>query len=340
MRIFGSERLEKVLSTLGMQEGEAIVHPWVNKSLERAQAKVEGRNFDIRKQLLKFDDVMNDQRKAIFGQRLEIMEAEDLSEIVGDMRHQVIDDLVDTYMPPKSYADQWDTKGLQAAVIENLGFEVSVVDWAAEEGVDDDSIRERLYDASDEFMAKKAVDFGPETMRSIEKQLVLQTIDGKWREHLLTLDHLRSVVGFRGYAQRDPLNEYKTEAFQLFESLLDGLRSDVTQKLSQIRPMTQEEQDAMMKQMLQQQQAMAQAAAGAQASETPVDPALALAGFDENDPTTWGNPSRNIEFGHNDLPFSGERCDKRCTRRIFDLARWIHRPERNTVDVRRGILPC
>ncbi|WP_289042969.1 preprotein translocase subunit SecA [uncultured Aliiroseovarius sp.] len=284
MRIFGSERLEKVLSTLGMKEGEAIIHPWVNKSLERAQAKVEGRNFDIRKQLLKFDDVMNDQRKAIFGQRLEIMEAEDLSEIVGDMRHQVIDDLVDTYMPPKTYADQWDTEGLRAAVVENLGFEVPVVDWAAEEGVDDDSIRERLYDASNEFMAKKAADFGPETMRSIEKQLVLQTIDAKWREHLLTLDHLRSVVGFRGYAQRDPLNEYKTEAFQLFESMLDSLRADVTQKLAQIRPMSEEEQQAMMQQMKQQQQALEQAADDAQDAKD---------GFDETNPASWGNPSRN-----------------------------------------------
>ncbi|WP_371170124.1 preprotein translocase subunit SecA [Aliiroseovarius sp. 2305UL8-7] len=288
MRIFGSERLEKVLSTLGMQEGEAIVHPWVNKSLERAQAKVEGRNFDVRKQLLKFDDVMNDQRKAIFGQRLEIMEADDLSEIVGDMRHQVIDDLVDTHMPPKSYADQWDTDGLQSSVVENLGVETPVVDWAAEEGVDDDSIRERLYDASDEFMAKKAAEFGPDTMRSIEKQLILQTIDSKWREHLLTLDHLRSVVGFRGYAQRDPLNEYKNEAFQLFESLLDGLRSDVTQKLSQIRPMSQDEQQAMMQQMLRQQQAMAAAADVAQDERDAADD-----GFDENDPSTWGNPTRN-----------------------------------------------
>ncbi|WP_298566935.1 preprotein translocase subunit SecA [uncultured Aliiroseovarius sp.] len=286
MRIFGSERLEKVLATLGMKEGEAIIHPWVNKSLERAQAKVEGRNFDIRKQLLKFDDVMNDQRKAIFGQRLEIMQAEDLSEIIGDMRHQVIDDLVDTYMPPKSYADQWDTQGLQAALIESIGFEAPVIDWAAEEGVDDDTIRERLYDASDDFMARKAAEFGPETMRSIEKQLLLQTIDGKWREHLLTLDHLRSVVGFRGYAQRDPLNEYKTEAFQLFEGLLDGLRADVTQKLAQIRPMSEEEQQAMMQQMVQQQQALAKAADDAQD---------AAEGFNENDPSTWGNPSRNEE---------------------------------------------
>ncbi|MDA5093022.1 preprotein translocase subunit SecA [Aliiroseovarius sp. KMU-50] len=288
MRIFGSERLEKVLSTLGMKEGEAIVHPWVNKSLERAQAKVEGRNFDIRKQLLKFDDVMNDQRKAIFGQRMEIMETEDLSEIVGDMRHQMIDDMVDGYMPPKSYADQWDTQGLHDGVVENLSMDLPVIDWAGEEGVDDDVIRERLYDASDEMMAKKAVDFGPENMRSIEKQILLQTIDTKWREHLLTLDHLRSVVGFRGYAQRDPLSEYKNEAFQLFESLLDGLRLDVTKRLSQIRPMTEEEQAAMMQQMVQQQQAnMAAADASEQAQ------AAADGGFDENNPATWGNPSRN-----------------------------------------------
>ena len=175
-----------------------------------------------------------------------------------------------------------------SAVVENLGFEVSVVDWAAEEGVDDDSIRDRLYDASDEYMAKKAAEFGPETMRSIEKQLILQTIDSKWREHLLTLDHLRSVVGFRGYAQRDPLNEYKTEAFQLFEGLLDGLRTDVTQKLAQIRPMSQDEQQAMMQQMLRQQQSLAEAADVAQDERDATDD-----GFDENDQTTWGNPSRN-----------------------------------------------
>lgn len=292
MRIFGSERLEKVLSSLGMKEGEAIVHPWVNKSLERAQAKVEGRNFDIRKQLLKFDDVMNDQRKAIFGQRMEIMETEDLSEIVGDMRHQMIDDMVDGYLPPKSYADQWDTEGLYAAVIENLNSELPVIDWAKEEGVDDDVIRERICNASDEMMAKKAVDFGPENMRAIEKQILLQTIDAKWREHLLTLDHLRSVVGFRGYAQRDPLNEYKNEAFQLFESLLDGLRLDVTKRLSQVRPMTEEEQAQMMQQMVQQQQ---QNMAAADASEQAMEQAQIQAdeGFDENDRSTWGNPSRN-----------------------------------------------
>ena len=296
MRIFGSERLDSVLSKLGMKEGEAIVHPWVNKSLERAQAKVEGRNFDIRKQLLKFDDVMNDQRKAIFSQRLEIMEAEDLSEIVQDMRYQVIDDLVEEFLPAKSYAEQWNTPGLYAACIEKLGLDVKVIDWAKEEGVDQDVIRERLEKASDELMAKKLEAFGPETMRSIEKQLLLQTIDGKWRDHLLRLEHLRSVVGFRGYAQRDPLSEYKTEAFTLFENMLEGLRADVTQKLSLIRPITPEEQQAMMAQYLAQQRA-----AQGEPVETPAEPApaapepvpAAVAGFNEADPSTWGNPSRN-----------------------------------------------
>ncbi|MFV0361349.1 preprotein translocase subunit SecA [Tropicimonas sp.] len=296
MRIFGSERLDSMLGRLGMQEGEAIVHPWVNKSLERAQAKVEGRNFDIRKQLLKFDDVMNDQRKVIFGQRREIMEAEDLSDIVQDMRHQVIDDLVDQYMPKKSYADQWETEKLYAAAIERLGIDVPVIEWAAEEGVDDVEIRERLYRASDEYMAKKTADFGAENMRMIEKQILLQTIDAKWREHLLTLEHLRSVVGFRGYAQRDPLNEYKNEAFQLFENLLDSLREDVTAKLAQVRPMTEEEQRAMMEQMLAQQNALQQQRAranGAAASAGAAATAPLIEGFDESDPATWGNPGRN-----------------------------------------------
>ena len=294
MRIFGSERLEKVLAGLGMKEGEAIVHPWVNKSLERAQAKVEGRNFDIRKQLLKFDDVMNDQRKVIFSQRRDIMEAKDLSEVTKDMRDQVIDDLVDDFMPPKSYADQWDTEGLYAAVIEQLGIDVPVISWAAEEGVDDDVIRERLEEAADDYMREKAEAFGDETMRNVEKQILLQTIDAKWREHLLTLEHLRSVVGFRGYAQRDPLNEYKTEGFQLFESMLDGLRTDVTKKLSQIRPMSKEEQEKMIAQ-IRQQQAAAQAAAAAAAAPATASAATGEAreGFDENDPTTWGNPGRN-----------------------------------------------
>ncbi|UWQ83367.1 preprotein translocase subunit SecA [Leisingera caerulea] len=291
MRIFGSERLDKLLSSLGMKEGEAIIHPWVNKSLERAQAKVEGRNFDMRKNVLKFDDVMNDQRKVIFSQRREIMAAEDLSEIVDDMRHEVIDDLLDTHMPPKTYADQWDTTGLQEQVREMLGVEVPVAEWAAEEGVDDEQIRERLVEASDKLMAEKAEAFGPENMRNIEKQVLLQTIDKKWREHLLTLEHLRSVVGFRGYAQRDPLNEYKNESFQLFESMLDSLREEVSQQLSRVRPMTEEEQQQMLMEMAARQAAMQKMAAEpAPAEAAAEDPAP---GFVEDDPSTWGNPSRN-----------------------------------------------
>src|SRR6056297_263047 len=295
MRIFGSERLEKVLSTLGMKEGEAIIHPWVNKSLERAQAKVEGRNFDIRKQLLKFDDVMNEQRKVIFNQRLDIMKAEDLSEIVQDMRGEVIDDLIEQYMPPKTYADQWDTEGLHAALVEQLSMDLPVQEWADEEGVDDDEIADRLENAADDMMAQKAAAFGPDNMRAIEKQILLQTIDQKWREHLLTLEHLRSVVGFRGYAQRDPLNEYKNEAFQLFESMLDSLRQDVTQRLSQIRPMTDEEQQAMLSQIEEQRAQMEDAAKARHPGSKVAEPdgeATAPA-FDENDPSTWGTPGRN-----------------------------------------------
>ena len=290
MRIFGSERLEKVLTTLGLKEGEAIVHPWVNKSLERAQAKVEGRNFDIRKQLLKFDDVMNQQRKVIFGQRRDIMEAADLYEITADMREQVIDDLIEEFMPAKTYADQWDAQGFQVAVAERLNLDVPVAKWCEEEGVDDDVIRERLVGASDEMMAEKTESFGAENMRNIEKQVLLQAIDGKWRDHLLTLEHLRSVVGFRGYAQRDPLNEYKNESFQLFETMLDSLRTEVTQKLAQIRPMTEEEQQQIMSQ-LQGRQQVAEEESPAAASEEHSTPAVSA--FDESDASTWGTPARN-----------------------------------------------
>ena len=267
-----------------MKEDEAIVHPWVNKSLEKAQAKVEGRNFDIRKQLLKFDDVMNDQRKAIFEQRLEIMEAEDLGEIAQDMRHQVIDDLVDEFVPPKSYPDQWSLKELEQEILEKVGVNAEIVTWGEEEGVDDTIIRERIYDASDKFMASKTIEFGVETMRSIEKSILLQSIDQKWREHLLTLDHLRSVVGFRGYAQRDPLNEYKTEAFGLFENLLNGLRSHVTSQLAQIRPITEEERKEMISKMMKEK--ILNSAKNQPEKKTDVT-------FNENDKSTWGNPGRN-----------------------------------------------
>lgn len=294
MRIFGSDRLDNVLGKLGMQEGEAIVHPWVNKSLERAQAKVEGHNFDIRKQLLKFDDVMNDQRKAIFEQRLEVMKAQDLSSIVKDMRDEVIDDLVDDHIPPKSYADQWDARGLKKAALEKLAIDIPVVEWAEEDGIDEDDISERMSEAADKMMAVKAADFGPETMRGIEKQLLLQSIDSKWREHLITLEHLRSVVGFRGYAQRDPLNEYKTEAFGLFETMLEGLRGDITSQLARIRPMTEEEQQ----QLIAQQQAMLEQAEAARAqlandADSGSGTADVSADFDKDDPSTWPPTGRN-----------------------------------------------
>ena len=294
MRIFGSDRLENVLSGLGMKEGEAIIHPWVNKSLERAQSKVEGRNFDIRKTLLKFDDVMNEQRKVIFKQRLDIMRSEDLSEVISDMRGEVVDDLIDTYMPPNSYADQWDTAGLDQAVKEQLNLDIPVIEWCEEEGVDDEEVADRIEKALEDMMVEKTETLGAEAMRGIEKQLLLQTIDAKWREHLLKLEHLRSVVGFRGYAQRDPLNEYKNEAFQLFESMLDSLRQDVTQKLCQIRPMTEEEQQAIQAELDAQRAALAQAAEDAQDSLAPkAAPEGAAPGSVEGDAKTLGNPGRN-----------------------------------------------
>jgi len=292
MRIFGSERLEKMLTTLGLAEGEAIVHPWVNKSLERAQAKVEGRNFDIRKQLLKFDDVMNEQRKVIFGQRMDIMASDDIEDIVKDMRYEVITDMVDTYMPPRSYADQWDVEAMAQACRETLSLDLPIPAWAEEDGVDQDVVIERLEEAADKFMNDKATAFGAEQMRNIEKQVLLQTIDQKWRDHLLKLEHLRSVVAFRGYAQRDPLNEYKSEAFQLFEGLLDGLRQEVTQKLGRIQPLSPEQQAELIRQL------QAQAAAQQQAALKAADEAEAKAsgddtGFDETRPETWGNLGRN-----------------------------------------------
>ena len=292
MRIFGSERLEKMLTTLGLAEGEAIVHPWVNKSLERAQAKVEGRNFDIRKQLLKFDDVMNEQRKVIFGQRMDIMASDDIEDIVKDMRYEVITDMVDTYMPPRSYADQWDVEAMAQACRETLSLNLPIPAWAEEDGVDQDVVIERLEEAADKFMNDKATAFGAEQMRNIEKQVLLQTIDQKWRDHLLKLEHLRSVVAFRGYAQRDPLNEYKSEAFQLFEGLLDGLRQEVTQKLGRIQPLSPEQQAELIRQL------QAQAAAQQQAALKAADEAEAKAsgddtGFDETRPETWGNLGRN-----------------------------------------------
>ena len=295
MRIFGSERLDKVLSTLGMEEGEAIIHPWVNKSLERAQSKVEARNFDIRKQLLKFDDVMNDQRIAIFEQRLDIMRAEDQTEIIDDMRNDVIDDLINVHIPPKSYPDQWDLDGLKDAVKEGINLDLPIDDWANEEGVDDELLTERIEDAANSMMANKTKAFGKEAMQQVEKQLLLQTIDTKWREHLITLEHLRSVVGFRGYAQRDPLNEYKNEAFQLFERLLNGLRYDVTKQLSIVRPLTDAERKTMIAKFLDGQKKPKEISktASSKASESNSSMPLGAKTPPEQMPKGWQATGRN-----------------------------------------------
>ena len=245
MRIFGSERMDGVLKTLGLQDGEAITHPWMNKSLEMAQKKVEARNFDIRKQILKYDDVMNDQRKVIYEQRLDIMAEDDVSDIVKDLRHEVASGLVRKHIPEKAYAEQWDAKGLQEAIGNIFGLDLPVPAWAEEEGIADEQIEERLIKAVDERAEQKSAEIGSDTYRQIEKMVLLQTLDHLWREHLITLEHLRQVIGFRAYGQRDPLNEYKSEAFVLFESLLARLREATTGQLMNVALAPHDEQPAL-----------------------------------------------------------------------------------------------
>ncbi len=234
MRIFGSERMDGMLRKLGLQDGEAIVHPWINRALEKAQQKVEGRNFDIRKNLLKFDDVMNDQRKAIFDQRIELMSQEVVTDTVNEMRHEVIDALVSRHIPERAYPEQWDTTGLHDEIHDVIGLDLPVADWAKEEGIAEEEVRDRIARAADEQAASRTARFSPDVMRQIEKAVLLQTLDYLWREHLVVLDHLRQVIGFRGYAQRDPLIEYKTESFEHFQGLLDRLREAVTRQIMHV----------------------------------------------------------------------------------------------------------
>ncbi|WP_273784789.1 preprotein translocase subunit SecA [Brucella intermedia] len=234
MRIFGSDRMDSMLQKLGLKEDEAIVHPWINKALEKAQKKVEARNFEIRKNLLKYDDVMNDQRKVIFEQRLEMMDEEDLTETVGEMRHEVIEDMVALRIPKDAYAEKWDIAGLKEDIISKLNLDLPVEDWAKEEGIAEEEFENRIKEAADKAAAEKAERFGPQIMTYVEKSVIMQSLDNLWREHLVNLDHLRSVVGFRGYAQRDPLNEYKTEAFELFQSMLANLREVVISQLMRV----------------------------------------------------------------------------------------------------------
>ncbi len=234
MRIFGSDRMDGMLTKLGLQEDEAIIHPWINKALEKAQQKVEARNFDIRKNLLKFDDVMNDQRKVIFEQRIDLMKAEDISETVTDMRNDVIDDLVTKHIPEKAYPEQWETAELKEGVLTYLNLDLPIDQWADEEGIAEEDIINRITETADKAVADKTEHFGPKVMRYVEKSVVLQTIDHLWREHLVNLDHLRSVVGFRGYGQRDPLQEYKGESFELFQTMLGNLRQAVSAQLARV----------------------------------------------------------------------------------------------------------
>lgn len=234
MRIFGSERMDGMLRKLGLEDGEAIIHPWINKALEKAQQKVEARNYDIRKNLLKFDDVMNDQRKVIYEQRIDLMNQSDVSETIKDMRAEVIDQMVSKHIPAKAYPEQWDVDGLTEETKEVLGLDVSIRDWAAEEGIADEEIRDRLNDHINRKMAEKAAKYGPDVMRMVEKSLLLQILDQIWKDHLLQLDHLRQSVSLRAYAQKDPLNEYKTEAFNMFQAMLEQLHTSVTTYLSHV----------------------------------------------------------------------------------------------------------
>jgi preprotein translocase subunit SecA len=282
MRIFGSERMDGMLQRLGLKDGESIVHPWINKALEKAQQKVEARNFDVRKNLLKFDDVMNDQRKVVYEQRHELMTVESVHDTVEDMRHQTIEELVVKHIPPQAYAEQWDTAQLQADVKKHLALDLPIEEWAREEGIADEEIKKRLIEASDAHMAAKTANFGEPVMRMAEKSLLLQILDHLWKEHLLHLDHLRQGIYLRGYAQRDPLNEYKREAFQMFEAMLTNLRLTVTQVLSHLEVRLAPPAPAA---PVPQRQERALAMAGADDAAGP--------GLDAGDAGSWGKVPRN-----------------------------------------------
>jgi preprotein translocase subunit SecA len=234
MRIFGSQRMDGMLQKLGLKDGEAIIHPWINKALEKAQQKVEARNFDVRKNLLKFDDVMNDQRKVIYEQRKELMQADEVADEIVAMRHEAIAEMVARTIPERAYAEEWNTDTLHEEVLRVFNLDLPIVEWAKEEGIADQEIRTRITDVADRKMAGKAAEYGPDIMRMVEKSLLLQILDQAWKEHLLQLDHLRQGIGLRAYGQRDPLNEYKREAFNLFETMLHDLRERVTSVLAHV----------------------------------------------------------------------------------------------------------
>ncbi|MBC9177294.1 preprotein translocase subunit SecA [Pseudoroseomonas ludipueritiae] len=304
MRIFGSDRMGGMLEKLGLKEGEAIIHPWINRALEKAQKKVEARNFDTRKNLLKYDDVMNDQRKEVYAQRRAFMQAQDVSETVEEMRRETVAEMVARAIPENAYPDQWDLEGLERQAQDKLGLVLPIQEWGREEGIDEEQVRERLQQAVDQAAAARAANIGPDLMRMVEKSLLLQVFDAVWKEHLLNLDHLRQGIGLRAFAQRDPLNEYKSEAFNLFNGLLDELRERVTSLLMRIElqphappPMPE---PVMVTDMRHPDPALADAAAmatgGAEVAGWEHAPApLAQGGeeIDPADPATWYRTPRN-----------------------------------------------
>ncbi len=305
MRIFGSERMDSMLTKLGLKDGEAIIHPWINKALEKAQQKVEARNFDIRKNILKFDNVMNDQRKVVFERRREIMAEDSVEETVTEMRESVIDRLVERHIPHDAYAEAWDVEGLRQQLEGLLAIAPPVADWAKEEGIADEEILERLSGAAAAAYAERVEKNSPEVMRYVEKQIVLQALDHLWREHLVVLDHLRQVIGWRGYAQRDPLNEYKSEALELFKGLMDRWDEIVIAQLmrvevafepgpeqlppmqaSHIDPSTGEDEMAIA-------DINAKIAAGALAPQALLAMDPPVVNRDPDDPSSWGKVGRN-----------------------------------------------
>jgi len=295
MRIFGSDRMDGMLQKLGLKEDEAIIHPWINKAIEKAQQKVEARNFDMRKNILKYDDVMNDQRKVIFEQRREFMAEESVRPIIDEMRHGVIDDLIATHIPEGAYPEQWDIEGLAIESGKALGFSAPAADWAKEEGIADEEMRDRLKTAADEAYARRIEKNTPDVMTYVEKQVLLQTLDHLWREHLVTLDHLRQVIGWRGLAQRDPLNEYKQEAFELFDGLIGNLREQVTGQLMRVEVMFQAPPQPELPPM---EASHIDATTGADemalANLAFAQPAVQAAPErDARDPSTWGRVGRN-----------------------------------------------
>ena len=341
MRIFGSERMDSMLSKLGLKDGEAIIHPWINKALEKAQQKVEARNYEIRKNLLKFDNVMNDQRSVVYEQRKDLMHIDDVSETVADMRHEVVDSVVDDHIPEKAYPEQWDLDGMHDACRRLLGVDLPIKEWASEEGIADEEIRDRITKEADVHVAAKLSNYGADIWRLAEKSLLLQILDQSWKDHLLTLDHLRQGIGLRAYGQRDPLNEYKAESFEMFENMLASLREQTTQLLShvELRVAGPDEEDspgperrAPQMQETRRDPALARAGAGASADEPPAlppgggggrapapreagEPAQATAGngtvrraaFDQRNPETWSRVGRNAP-----CPCGSGRKYKRC----------------------------